>query len=139
MAPMFSRRSSAEAAVTGILIATPISESDTLPAADRYRVRIRPSAEDVNAWMVSQGWAIAYRRFSMDYVDEENNAHAKRKGAWRGHFVPAWEWTVECATRHPRRAIAGVSSVFPATGRTEQTGENHVEKGETEHSTEASS
>jgi endonuclease YncB( thermonuclease family) len=40
--------------------------------------------EDVNAWMVSEGWAIAYRKFSMDYVDEENDAHAKRKGAWRG-------------------------------------------------------
>src|SRR5438093_5176422 len=42
--------------------------------------------------MVSEGWAIAYRKFSMDYVDEENDAHAKRKGAWRGQFVPAWEW-----------------------------------------------
>jgi hypothetical protein len=48
--------------------------------------------EDLNASMVSDGWAIAYVRFSNDYVDEENEAHAKGKGAWRGNFVPPWEW-----------------------------------------------
>jgi len=48
--------------------------------------------EDLNAWMVSEGWAVAYGRFSNDYVDEENKAKTEAKGAWRGRFIPAWEW-----------------------------------------------
>jgi hypothetical protein len=42
--------------------------------------------------MVSDGWALAYRKYSNDYVDEENRANAERKGAWRGKFIPAWKW-----------------------------------------------
>ena len=49
-------------------------------------------AEDLHAWMVSQGWAIAYRKFSTDYVDEEDDARAKKNGAWRGEFVPPMKW-----------------------------------------------
>jgi endonuclease YncB( thermonuclease family) len=37
--------------------------------------------------MVREGWALAYRRYSVDYVDEENEAHATRSGIWRGEFV----------------------------------------------------
>ena len=47
---------------------------------------------DLNAKMVRQGWALAYRRYSMDYVDDENAAKVARKGLWRGEFVPPWEW-----------------------------------------------
>jgi hypothetical protein len=36
--------------------------------------------------MVFDGWALAYRKFSNDYVDQENRAKAERKGAWRGKF-----------------------------------------------------
>ena len=27
--------------------------------------------ENLNAWLVSEGWALAYRRYSVDYIDEE--------------------------------------------------------------------
>ncbi len=42
--------------------------------------------------MVRQGLALAYRRFSLDYVDEEAAAQATRRGIWAGEFVPPWEW-----------------------------------------------
>ena len=32
------------------------------------------SGEDLNAWMVAQGLALVYRRYSMDYVDHEADA-----------------------------------------------------------------
>ncbi len=48
--------------------------------------------EDVNAWMVSEGWALAYRRFSEDYVSQEEAAKAARKGIHRGRFVAPWDW-----------------------------------------------
>ncbi|WP_206607761.1 thermonuclease family protein [Ferruginivarius sediminum] len=47
---------------------------------------------DLNAWMVRQGWALAYRRYSRDYVPEERWAKAARAGIWRGRFVQPWDW-----------------------------------------------
>ena len=36
--------------------------------------------------MVRAGFATAYRRYSTDYVDEENEAKAARRGIWAGEF-----------------------------------------------------
>lgn len=51
-----------------------------------------PEGPDVNRWMVANGWALAYRRFSQDYVADENFARRAGKGVWRGQFVPPWDW-----------------------------------------------
>jgi len=42
--------------------------------------------------MVVDGWAMAYRKYSMDYVRAETFAKSRREGLWRGEFVPPWEW-----------------------------------------------
>jgi hypothetical protein len=47
---------------------------------------------DLNAWLVRNGWALAYRRYSREYVPEERRAEADEAGIWRGEFVPPWEW-----------------------------------------------
>ena len=47
---------------------------------------------DLNGWMVAQGWAFAYRRYSHAYVAEESGARAARRGMWRGDVVPPWDW-----------------------------------------------
>ena len=52
----------------------------------------RAGGKDLNARMVSQGWALAYRRYSLDYVDEEASARTARRGVWRGRFVEPWDW-----------------------------------------------
>ena len=52
----------------------------------------RAGGVDLNAWMVAQGWALAYRRYSMAYVDEERAAKAAKRGVWRGQLVAPWEW-----------------------------------------------
>ncbi len=52
----------------------------------------RAGGEDLNAWLVSEGWALAYRRYSMAYVDEEASARVARRGLWRGNFAPPWDW-----------------------------------------------
>ena len=46
----------------------------------------RSGAVDLNAEMVRSGFATAYRRYSSDYVDEENEARAARRGIWAGEF-----------------------------------------------------
>ena len=52
----------------------------------------RAGGVDVNAWMVSQGHALAYRKYSTAYVGQERSAKAARRGLWRGQFVPPWDW-----------------------------------------------
>ncbi|MBT4052868.1 MAG: thermonuclease family protein [Bacteroidetes Order II. Incertae sedis bacterium] len=47
---------------------------------------------NLNAWMVGNGWAVAYRRYSKDYIRDEDDARRGRKGMWRGEFVMPWEW-----------------------------------------------
>jgi hypothetical protein len=49
---------------------------------------------------VSAGWALAYRRYSRDYVDAENEARKANRGMWRGTFVKPWDWR---AASPPRR------------------------------------
>lgn len=39
---------------------------------------------DINAWLVRNGWALAYRRYSKDYVDDEHAAARAGAGLWRG-------------------------------------------------------
>ncbi len=62
---------------------------------DRYKRiigRCTVAGEDLGAWMVLQGWALTYRRYSLDYVDEEADARAARRGIWAGEFVKPWKW-----------------------------------------------
>jgi|TARA_B100000315_G_C14524329_1_gene563078 endonuclease YncB( thermonuclease family) len=47
---------------------------------------------NLNAEMVRRGWALAYRRYSSDYVDEEDEARMAGRGLWQGRFEPPWEW-----------------------------------------------
>jgi len=42
--------------------------------------------------MVRRGWALSYRRYSSDYVDEEAVARGRGVGMWAGEFVEPWEW-----------------------------------------------
>ena len=62
---------------------------------DRYRRLIAvcyAGPYDLNAKMVRQGWALAYRRYSIEYVDEEADAKVHKEGLWRGQFVTPWDW-----------------------------------------------
>lgn len=46
---------------------------------DRYgRIvgRCSVTGSDINAWLVSEGWAVAYRQYSTDYVGQEDAAKA---------------------------------------------------------------
>lgn len=51
-----------------------------------------PNGIDIGRRLVSSGWALAYRYYSMDYVDAELAARKARRGLWRGQFEKPWEW-----------------------------------------------
>lgn len=62
---------------------------------DRYgRVLARCSVAgiDMQGWLVTNGHALAYRRYSMDYVPHEELAQSAGAGVWIGEFTAPWEW-----------------------------------------------
>ncbi len=50
---------------------------------------------DLGAEIVRAGFATAYRRYSTDYVDEESEARAARRGIWAGEFTQPEAYRVE--------------------------------------------
>ncbi len=44
------------------------------------------------AWVVSQGYALAYRRYSPNYIRQEESASRSKVGIWRGEFTAPWDW-----------------------------------------------
>jgi endonuclease YncB( thermonuclease family) len=46
---------------------------------------------NINEQMVTDGRAVAYRKYSKDYVRAETFAKSRREGLWRGEFEPSWE------------------------------------------------
>lgn len=62
---------------------------------DRYRRSLavcRLEGTDLNAWMVTEGWALAYRQFTRRYVSHEAAARQAKRGLWRGEFIAPWDW-----------------------------------------------
>jgi len=48
--------------------------------------------EDLNGWLVSEGLAVAYRRYSQEYVTHEARAQSMSVGLWAGDFIMPWDW-----------------------------------------------
>lgn len=70
---------------------------------DRYGRTIavcQVAGQDLNAWMVDNGWAVAYARYSRDYVANEARAHGAGKGIWTSAFAAPWDYR---ASQRPAR------------------------------------
>lgn len=48
--------------------------------------------QNLNAWMVKNGWAIAYRYYSKRYIQQEAFAKKKSLGIWQGTFEEPFKW-----------------------------------------------
>jgi endonuclease YncB( thermonuclease family) len=70
---------------------------------DRYKRSVSvctlADGTDLGGFMVSNGYAVAYRQYSTRYVEAENHAREAKRGLWSGTFQRPWEW---------RRAQRGV-------------------------------
>ncbi len=68
---------------------------------DQYKrvlaVCFLPDGSDLNAWIVRQGWALAYG-YAQVYRPEQDEAQAAKRGIWAGTFTPPHEWRQQ----HPR-------------------------------------
>lgn len=80
---------------------------------------------DINRIMVATGYAVAYRRYSSEYVSAEETAKANKRGIWSGTFVMPSDFRHDEALpvrskpqRQPRdRRPEAVRGVMPASSR----------------------
>ena len=62
---------------------------------DRYKRYIAECFKDktnVNAWMVRNGYAVAYRKYSKKFVSQEIFAKKEKLGLWSGTFMMPWDY-----------------------------------------------
>jgi hypothetical protein len=48
--------------------------------------------ENLNAWMVHEGWAMAFVKYSTAYLNDEEHARRAQRGLWAGAFIAPWDW-----------------------------------------------
>jgi endonuclease YncB( thermonuclease family) len=65
--------------------------------------RCEVNGEDIQKWLVSSGWALAYVRVSRDYEADEKTARDAKAGMWQGAFIAPWDWRV----RNKKTAVLG--------------------------------
>ena len=86
----------------------------------RYVSRCMVAGTDLNRAMVASGHAVAFRRYSLDYVSAEASAKAVRRGLWSGEFEMPSEFRHSApTTSRPRAAGRGDTrglSGFAQTG-----------------------
>jgi endonuclease YncB( thermonuclease family) len=73
----------------------------------RFLATCTPSGANINRWLVQEGWALSFTRYSHEYDADEAQARERKAGLWRGAFIAPWEWRHR--TRHT--SILGALSV----------------------------
>lgn len=66
-----------------------------LTGTDVYQRRLGSctvAGEDIARWLVRNGLALAFRRYSDAYVADEDFAREQKRGLWSGAFIAPWEW-----------------------------------------------
>jgi Micrococcal nuclease (thermonuclease) homologs len=64
-------------------------------ARDRYHRLLAvcyAGGKNLNERIVTEGWALDFRRYTDAYLPAEADARRRGAGLWRGEFVPPWEW-----------------------------------------------
>ena len=58
----------------------------------RYLAKCLKGTTNLNRWMVRNGYAVAYRKYSKLYILDENFAKEEKLGLWRGTFTKPEKW-----------------------------------------------
>ena len=62
---------------------------------DRYKRYLSTCFKDkinLNKWMVRNGYAVSYKKYSKKYLDDEKYAKKNKLGIWRGDFTRPEKW-----------------------------------------------
>ncbi len=76
----------------------------------RTVARCEVDGEDIQKWMVRNGWALAYARFSHDYDADEKAAREAKAGMWQGAFIAPWDWRI----RNKKTTVLGATKPPPS-------------------------
>jgi endonuclease YncB( thermonuclease family) len=80
-------------ALSGFIASRPVE--CTPRDRDRYQrivAKCQVAGMDIGAWLVGSGWALAFRRYSTDYVLAETRAAQGRRGIHDSYFVAPWDY-----------------------------------------------
>ena len=66
--------------------------SESKDRYDRFIATCYLKKKNINSWIVRNGYAVAYTRYSKKYVLDEEYAKKKKLGLWRGKFKKPEEW-----------------------------------------------
>ena len=58
----------------------------------RYLAKCFKGKINLNQWMVRNGHAVAYRRYSKEYIPDEDFAKENKLGLWQGKFLNPEKW-----------------------------------------------
>ncbi len=58
----------------------------------RYLAKCLKGNINLNRWMVRNGYAVAYRKYSKLYIPDENFAKEEKLGLWKGTFIQPEKW-----------------------------------------------
>ena len=82
----------------------------TIDRRGRTVARCEVNGEDIQKWLVRNGWALSYARFSHDYDADEKEAREAKAGMWQGAFIAPWDWRV----RNKKTTILGATKPPPS-------------------------
>jgi len=71
----------------------------------RTVARCEVDGQDIQKWLVRNGWALAFVRISKDYEPDEKAAREAKAGMWQGAFIAPWDWRV----RNKKTAVLGAT------------------------------
>ena len=66
--------------------------SSTKDKYKRYLAKCFKGKINLNRWMVRNGHAVAYRRYSKEYILDEDFAKENKLGLWQGKFLNPEKW-----------------------------------------------
>ena len=59
---------------------------------DRYLGTCFYKKKNINSWLVKNGYALAFSKYSKKYIFDQNFAKKNRLGIWKGSFEKPWHW-----------------------------------------------
>eukprot|EP00955_Chlamydomonas_euryale_P043963 352766-Chlamydomonas_euryale.AAC.4 len=78
-----------ETKIAGRAVACDVVDTDQY---GRSVAACRAGGEDLNGWLVDNGFAVAYRQYAKQYGPAEDAARADKRGIWQGAFTTPSEW-----------------------------------------------
>ena len=58
----------------------------------RYLGTCYKNEENINSWLVRNGYALAYKKYSKKYLLDEQYAKKNKLGLWKGTFMRPEKW-----------------------------------------------